>query len=386
MFYQYSLKFINTFTKFYFNGFTQPLYKFKTLQFKFQKEIYTLATQCYCEHNPSVIVAKKYDAIYEEKLNTILQDPYYKALYDKYKLEIMYIKYSSQNVPQNIRPYNWLRLLQTKSKGERRAYLTFLWKLEMHEENKKLKKLKRQNLVENNDSCYGLGKYSLFYRIRKPTMSHFYNSKLISAILFNPILVMDVGYDEYMTPHEQENCAKQLLLTFSLNRQHIFPFNLYFCNVTKQSFTMQKIHRTLPNLFEPDFPINVTSKSYLDLFDKKKLVYLSPNAQETMQHFDNNLIYIIGAMHAVKPYSFQKANKEGIRMMKLPLNEKLEWGTGSSKNLPINQVASILLDINHSNNWDVAFKNIPQRKLKKSREHASMRQVALKNKEFHILK
>ena len=54
--------------------------------------------------------------------------------------------------------------------------------------------------------------------------------------------------------------------------------------------------------------------------------------------------------------------------MKFPLSEALNWGTGSSKNLPLNQVLSIMLDLKYTKDWNKAFENIPKRKLQDSRE------------------
>lgn len=133
-------------------------------------------------------------------------------------------------------------------------------------------------------------------RISDKKISEFYNSRLISAILHEPIIIYDLGYDECMEPFEQENCAKQLLLSFSTNRMHEEPFNLYFCNVNNNSVIMQKLHKFLPHIYEPYFPLNITSKSYLEIFNKKQLVYLTPNAQTSLKNFDPNLIYIIGGI------------------------------------------------------------------------------------------
>lgn len=59
---------------------------------------------------------------------------------------------------------------------------------------------------------------------------------------------------------------------------------------------MQKLHKFLPHIYEPYFPLNITSKSYLEIFNKKQLVYLTPNAQTSLKNFDPNLIYIIGGI------------------------------------------------------------------------------------------
>lgn len=65
-------------------------------------------------------------------------------------------------------------------------------------------------------------------------------------------------------------------------------------------------------------------------------------------------------------------------MMKLPLSEKTEWGTGSSKNLPINQVHNIMLDLKYTKNWDIAMQNVPKRKLQQSRIDSQMKLKSLK--------
>lgn len=66
--------------------------------------------------------------------------------------------------------------------------------------------------------------------------------------------------------------------------------------------------------------------------------------------------------------------------MKLPLSEVLKWGTGSSKNLPINQVISIMLELKRTNNWNMALLPIPKRKLREKRTEQQTK------KEIMILK
>lgn len=47
---------------------------------------------------------------------------------------------------------------------------------------------------------------------------------------------------------------------------------------------------------------HATCRSYLDLFPRKRLVYLSPDSPNTMDSFDHQAIYILGGI-------FQKSNK-----------------------------------------------------------------------------
>ena len=153
-----------------------------------------------------------------------------------------------------------------------------------------------ENRINDENEIYGLGKCTLFHRVLDKTMNYFYNSRLISAMLYEPALVLDLGFEEHMSQAELSNCAKQLLLSFSTNRQHIDPFNLYFCNASKNGDVMKKLHKTIPTIYNPEFPLNITSKSYLEIFDKKKLVYLTPHTNEVMTQYNPELVYIIGAI------------------------------------------------------------------------------------------
>lgn len=376
MYDRFCLNFVTFVTKIYSNVSIQNAHKITISQFRIPIQVHV---RNYCKGNPSKIIFDHYNKIYEKELQVLLKDPKYKAIYDRYNLELEYIKYNTGRVPKTLTASNWLHLLKSSTKTQKRSYIDFLWKLEKKEEHRQEKKLKKKEKKEieeiKKNEKYLLGN-SLFFRIRDQAINEFYNSRLISAMLHEPTIIYDLGYDEYMDPFEKENCAKQLLLSFSTNRIHEEPFNLYFCNVNYENRVMQKFHKLLPQLYEPHFPLNITSKSYLEIFDKNQLVYLTPNAQTILENFDPNLIYIIGGIvdkRDTKPYSFQKANKEGIKMMRLPLSEMLNWGTGSSKNLPLNQVLHIMLELKRTKNWTEALNVIPKRKLKEIKEKEQKR-------------
>lgn len=58
---------------------------------------------------------------------------------------------------------------------------------------------------------------------------------------------------------------------------------------------IEKLTRYIPTLLDDDFPINIRSESYLDIFDDSKLIYLSPNAPTNLHRYDADTIYILGA-------------------------------------------------------------------------------------------
>lgn len=254
-----------------------------------------------------------------------------------------------------------------------RKLLTYLFKIEKKTENikkkKEVAKIEREKYKESivvNDNEYKLHKISLFMRIYDTTINRYYNSRLMQAMMFGQKIVVDCGYDNHMTLRESAECAKQLSFLFSENRVHRDPFDLHFCNVNKSSFLMQKFNNIIPTAYDSDFPLNINECSYTEIFDKSKLVYLTPHCKNEMEAYDPDSIYIIGALvdkTNSEPVSLAKAKKEGLRMAKLPVDRYLLWGSGANKRFPLNQMISILLDLKMTKDWHKAFKHIPRRKL-----------------------
>lgn len=75
----------------------------------------------------------------------------------------------------------------------------------------------------------------------------------------------------------------------------IDPYDLHFCNFD-EGVLKDYLKRQIPTLEDPTFPINLHEESYLDLFPKDKLVYLTPHSNDTIEKYDHDAIYIIGAI------------------------------------------------------------------------------------------
>lgn len=183
---------------------------------------------------------------------------------------------------------------------------------------------------------------------------------------FGQKLILDCSYDQHMIPREAINAAKQLMFSFAENRLHNDPFDLYFCNANMKGVTMQYLQRHIPTMMEPDFPMNIHEGSFLDLFPKEQLVYLTPHCKTDLTEFNPDHIYIIGAMVDKinnEPLSLAKAKRQGIKMARLPLDQYLQWGGGSGKSLTLNQMTSILLDLKTTGDWNTALSHVPRRKI-----------------------
>lgn len=190
-----------------------------------------------------------------------------------------------------------------------RKYLDYLWHNERSKENRRKKKelkriqwlaMKAEAAIEpaksTDELTYGFSNNSLFLHIYKRTMNQYYNNKLIQAMMFEPKVIFDCSYENHMTHFEIHNCAKQLTLAFASNRAHVNPMSLYFCNFNKNGMLMQHFYRNMPNLLNDDFPAIITSQSYLDLFPRDQLLYLTPHCKTDITEYDPDVIYIIGAM------------------------------------------------------------------------------------------
>ncbi|KAK2577381.1 hypothetical protein KPH14_003496 [Odynerus spinipes] len=334
------------------------------------------------------------DAIDNEKLENLLKHNDNEKIYKLLKYELEYLEQLGEEIPKKLRPKDWIYLLKAPTKSQQRKYLRFLFLNEMKERNHKEKKkvTKAESIKEFQEKhelfpsglTYGLGKNSFFLRFYDKTMDHFLHYNVISSMLFEPKIVFDCSYDDMMAQFEINNCARQLVLSIVLNRTHPTPSHLYLCNAPKNGRLIRKLSHLVPTVLQDNFPLDITAKSYLDIFDKDKLVYLTPHCRTVMKSYDPDKIYIIGALvdkRDPKHFSLAKAKKEGIRMEQLPLDTYLTWGSGRGKSLTLNQVLAILLDIKYTKNWIATlYKNIPPRKLEKTKVEDDHSQIYVKSK------
>ncbi|KAM0734940.1 Mitochondrial ribonuclease P protein 1-like protein [Formica fusca] len=353
----------------------------------------TVYKRVYCQiaNNEKTDEASVMKSDVQQKPDDFLSNPEDIKRYQILELEIDVMRNDAEKVPEKLNPDNWLLLLKLPSKRQRKKYLYYLWCNETHKKNEKMRKeLKKakwhaekaeaevQQTKDTGKIKYGLTYNSIFMRINSTTMNHYYNAKLMQAIMFAPKVVFDCSYESYMNFHQIHNCAKQLTLSFANNRAHVDPMCLYYCNLNKDGLLMEYFQRNIPTLLNDDFPAIVTSQSYLDLFRKDQLLYLTPHCKTDITEYDPDTVYIIGAMIDTtnsEPLSLAKAKKDGIRMGKLPLERYMEWGPSSCKRFSIDQMINILLDLRYTGNWKKALRHVPNRKLKESREFKLQKQL-----------
>lgn len=91
----------------------------------------------------------------------------------------------------------------------------------------------------------------------------------------------------------------------------------------------------------------VDSRSVSDIFRPSSVVYLTPDAPDTLEEIDSNHVYVIGGLvdrTVTNGVSYQRAAKEGFKMARLPVREHL-GSISKSASLNVDTVFSILVDV-----------------------------------------
>ncbi|XP_065088262.1 mitochondrial ribonuclease P protein 1 homolog [Ochlerotatus camptorhynchus] len=322
-------------------------------------------------------------------------DPEKKRKILELEMEVMRQEGRKVPTPANIKEEHWKHLLGLKSRNQRRQYYLYLWNTEMAKESQQAKKAQRkleiakrqeeliQANADNDHIVYGLFHNTMFLRVYDSTMDHWHNNKLVQAMQFGQNLVVDCSYDDYMNDKEMRNTAKQLTLCFALNRTHNEPFNIHHCNANFRKTTMKTLEKSLVQIHDTSFPFNITEKSYLDLFPKERLVYLTPHCKNDLEEFNPDDIYIVGAMvdkSSQEAVSLGKAKKQGLRMARLPLDRYFQFKSG--KSLTIDQMIQILMELKSSNDFEKAFQHVPRRKIVPLDDQQFEEQQRLKEKKL----
>ncbi|XP_034243527.1 tRNA methyltransferase 10 homolog C-like isoform X2 [Thrips palmi] len=179
------------------------------------------------------------------------------------------------------------------------------------------KKLKRNSVNHKESSLANAMNNSLLFPISKIDQSHYYNTNLIQGLLFGQQIVFDCAFDDYMTLIEIKTTAKHLNDCIRHNRRSLRPFGLNFCNVESNGKLLRHLKLHNPSI-ENDLPVNLYTSSYLDVFRKEDIVYLSPFVHREFEYHPHD-VYVLSALSNNNPLCVKKARKEGVRCFKLPL-------------------------------------------------------------------
>lgn len=104
-------------------------------------------------------------------------------------------------------------------------------------------------------------------------------------------LVLDFSFDDLMSPKDIAKCVSQVLRCYSLNRRSQDPMQFYVVNFNGKS----KEEMTKHNGYQK-WDVHFHSESYLDLFPKESLVYLTSDSDNVIHSLEDDKVYIVGAL------------------------------------------------------------------------------------------
>ncbi|KAF1798903.1 guanine-1-methyltransferase-domain-containing protein [Mucor lusitanicus] len=178
-------------------------------------------------------------------------------------------------------------------------------------------------------------------------------------------LIVDCGFGDLMTEKEHLSYVKQLGYTYGKNK--VAPKAMKLALTSFDDTLKDLLDRKLPTWQQwKESTVSVHSESYMELYDKDSLVYLSADSDNVIERLEEGKNYIIGGIvdkNRYKNLCQDKAVKQGIQTARLPIGNYLQMA--SRKVLTVNQVCEIMLKWLELHDWQQAFMDtIPGRKLK----------------------
>ncbi|UJR07553.1 hypothetical protein I4U23_011841 [Adineta vaga] len=278
-------------------------------------------------------------------------------------------QYWAQPVPKSdLIPKYWQRLFLAKSLDVRRDYYEYLFNEELRKERHRWLMEKRKDYIDmmsdpNRHECLQRTTIHALLETKYNPERWLDLYALARAARLGDFFVVDGGFEYAHVRHSYFSALVQRVFRCFKNLHH-FHAPAYII-ISDLSHNPQTAGHPLPHEHSTYF--HATRDQYIDLFDKDRLVYLTPDSPNEMTHFDHNAVYIVGGIYDdenKEPLTYQKAVRQNIRHEKLPLDKYLTFHSSSSKALAFHEVYNILLTLKHTNNnWIKAFRYVPKRKI-----------------------
>lgn len=162
-------------------------------------------------------------------------------------------------------------------------------------------------------------------------------------------VAVDLDYEEHLKDTEVLECAKQLMRVHTRNRKAAMPLQVYFTSFAEGTLVAE----ALRYYYYYSWDIHFEKESYLNVFEKSSIVYLTSDSTTVLQELNPNEVYIIGGLirSTQTGLSLKRAEELGLRTARLPLPENvpvrrrcvLEIFTGISSNTI--SIVSFLINI-----------------------------------------
>ncbi|XP_054167656.1 tRNA methyltransferase 10 homolog B-like [Oppia nitens] len=136
-------------------------------------------------------------------------------------------------------------------------------------------------------------------------------------------------------------------------RQKVIIDMQFMGQMTNKEVTHSSMTSMSSSLLNNQLKSTLHRKSYLDVFPKHQLVYLSADSPKPLTSLTSTDMYIIGAstgQSSQKLNTYDSALRNGIRSVRLPIDEYVMWKWYNQVLSPY-QTFAILLDFYVTNDW-----------------------------------
>ena len=188
--------------------------------------------------------------------------------------------------------------------------------------NKELREKKKKNLREKYNKMTLIEREKVLKKKRDKNSKREKNrlkKKLTNNLKKGLSINIDLYYTEKMSLKECHSLGIQITQCYSIIKNSEIPLNLGLINYNN------KIKQILEQKFFSDkWIINFFEKDILNIKTKKKIIYLSPDAEKNLEIVSDDFFFIIGGLvdgQVIKNCSKNRALKLNIESRKLPLKK-----------------------------------------------------------------
>mmetsp|Transcript_47817 Transcript_47817/g.144615 ORF Transcript_47817/g.144615 Transcript_47817/m.144615 type:complete len:349 (-) Transcript_47817:184-1230(-) len=175
----------------------------------------------------------------------------------------------------------------------------------------------------------------------------------------------DCSFSSVMSSKEVGSLSNQIRYSYAMNKKSKNPCLLSIASLSGDTYENLTRVAGFPELWRKR-NFECSDKPIMEMHpDKSKLVYLTADSENIIDHLDDGKIYVVGGIvdrNRLKGVTMAKANELGIQTAKLPISHHLKLF--ATKVLTCNHVFEILLKYReHGNDWKKAMMDVlPKRK------------------------
>lgn len=189
-------------------------------------------------------------------------------------------------------------------------------------------------------------------------------------------IILDCAWEDKHNESTMKSLTQQIMFCYGINRRHDCPASMYMtgvgplvtANLNKSNFShWQGVTITAEDyIAHPHFSLEPQPEQNEEGSTNpiKQLVYLTSDAEETLETLDPHCAYIIGGIvdrNKHKFATFNKAKSQNVRVAKLPIKEN--FALAATHILTVNHVYNILLNYAKYQDWVQAIREVmPARK------------------------